>query len=495
MTTTSTDKPGGRKPSKASAAAEAAAQARQIEETTTTEVGSYSAESERLVCATMLRAPEEFSVEPDDGRRGKALQAELVSLLAPEDLYQEQHQAIWSIVSAQHAAALVSDAVSVLDAAKRQDVFIGGAPYLSGLLDDPFTRSSTVASIRDAAKRIKDLSMLRKLQASLRQAMLLAQSGQHFTEVAGFVADDMANLLSSSNTSRTGPRPLRDFADIVLQRVTAADEGEKVFTGHKTQFDGLDALISGLMPEELYIIAARPSMGKTAFMLAIEQAISVRQAKPTLIFSLEMPGQQLAQRDLAREGRIPLSNIRDAKLADHEFGMFVDAYELLSKAPSFIDESPGLTLSQIRARARAFVAEYPGAVIFVDYLQLVQAEDNRKFSDENAHIGYVSKGLKALARELRAPVVALAQLNRDLERRTSKRPVMADLRGSGQIEQDGSVIMFLYRDEVYNPDTPDKGVAEVIVGKNRDGATGTVRLGFHGATQLFTDTGDVRHGE
>lgn len=445
-------------------------------------VGStnFSQESERAVCAAMLRTLDDLG--------DKSIHAKLAALLAPEDFFLEQHQAIWSIATAMQTAGLPSDPVAISDAAARQDLFIGGAPYLSNLIDDPLARSSTPESIYQASKRIKELSMLRRLQATLRQALALSESGNEFSSVASFVEDDLVNLRSASASSRTGPRHLHTFIDTVVARMQAALDGAPVAEGALTGFPELDRLTGGLLPETFTVIAGRPSMGKTALAMNIEQGITASK-RPTLLFSLEMAGITLAQRHIASHARIPLGALKAASLSNQEWFAFTESVSVLQQIPCYIDDSPGLGISEIRARSRAFINEHPTGVILLDYLQLVA--QGKYQLDQTSHIREVSKGLKAMARELRCPVVALAQLSRDLEKRTNKRPMMADLRESGQIEQDSEVILFLYRDEVYNPDTPEKGITEVIIGKNRDGATGTVKMHFEGRVMRFTELGGV----
>jgi replicative DNA helicase len=438
----------------------------------------YSNDSERALCAGIMRAAA-AAADP-------ALHARLFSLLAPEDFYVEQHQAVWSIAQSMHTAGVDISALSIADASARQGSHVGGAPYLAGLLEDPLCRATTSEALMAAAGRIKGLAMLRKLQSSLHQALALCRSND-FAAVASFVEDDLSNLRRAAISSRSGPKQLFKFIETVIARIDAMADGKSQAEGISTGFEELDGLIGGLLPETLTVIAARPAMGKTAFALNIARNVAQLASKPVLIFSLEMTGSALAQRTLAAQGRISMKRLKTADLNDDEWSRLVESVEALKDSPIYIDESPGLTLSNIRARARAFQHEHPTGVIMLDYLQIVSMDKQQK--DKIAHVGEVSRGLKELARELQMPVVALAQLSRDLEKRTNKRPMMSDLRESGQIEQDAEVILFLYRDEVYNPDTPDKGITEVIVGKNRDGATGTVRNSFHGELMLFTEQG------
>ena len=441
----------------------------------------FSEASEKLALSVIMRAKDSE----------ENTQHKLLALLSADDFYLDQHQVVWQIAGSLKDAGRPADAVSIADAAQRQQLHIGGPQYLGGLISDPVARAASHESVMEAAARIKEFSLLRRLQTSLKQGLTLCASGQSFSSVLSFVEDDLVNLRNTADTSRSGPRQMGTFIDTVLARVEKSLEGEVIMEGKATGFPILDDLTGGLVPETLTVIAARPSMGKTLFAMNIEQAIVARR-EPTLLFSLEMSGVTLATRAISRHGRIPLKNIKNVRMEDHQLSSFLDSVEYLKDVPCYIDDTPGLTLPEIRARARQFIAKHPDGTIMLDYLQLV-TQDGKGQQDLRMHVGAVSKGLKNLARELKCPVVALAQLSRSLEQRANKRPMMSDLRESGQIEQDAEVIMFIYRDEVYNPDSPDKGFAEIIVAKNRDGATGTVRTAFQGEIMLMTEVGRVDH--
>jgi replicative DNA helicase len=446
----------------------------------------FSVDSERALCAAVMRA----SLAAAD----PALAPRLFGLLAPDDFHVEQHQAIWGIAQTMHSAGVDISALAINDTSARQDVHVGGAAYLSGMLEDPLCRITSAPALVAAAERVKGLALLRRLQSSLRQALALCRNND-FPAVATFIEDDLSNLRRTSSTSRSGPRRLDTYLEPVLTRIDAMSTGQTKSEAIATGSQGMDELLGGgLAPETFTVLAARPAMGKTAKALNIARNIAKFSdvPVPVLIFSLEMTGAALAVRTLAAEGRISMQRLKTGQLLEDDWSRLVESVESLKEAPLYIDESPGLTLSQIRSRARAFCKTYPKCVIMIDYLQIVAMESGQK--DKFAHVGEVSRGLKELARELKVPVVALAQLSRDLERRANKRPMMSDLRESGQIEQDAEVIIFLYRDEVYNPDTPDRGITESIIAKNRDGATATVRETFHGEIMLFTEVG-VTQGE
>jgi replicative DNA helicase len=255
-------------------------------------------------------------------------------------------------------------------------------------------------------------------------------------------------------------------------------------TGVSTGFVDLDDKTSGLQPSDMLIVAGRPAMGKTSFALNIAEHVAVEKHLPVAIFSMEMPGTQLATRFIASVGRIDMQKIRNGRLSDDDWQRLTMAMGKLYDAPLFIDETPGLNPIDLRARARRLARQCGKlGLIVIDYLQLMNG--TRETDNRATELSEISRSVKALAKELHVPIIALSQLNRSLEQRPSKRPVMSDLRESGAIEQDADIIMFIYRDEVYNPDSPDKGTAELIIGKHRNGPTGMVRMTFLGEYTRF----------
>ncbi len=267
----------------------------------------------------------------------------------------------------------------------------------------------------------------------------------------------------------------------LIDRVNELHEnGAEDVTGVRTGFYDLDKMTAGLQPGDLIVLAARPSMGKTAFALNIGENVAVNEGLPVVVFSMEMGAAQLALRMVGSMGRIDQSNLRTGRLRDDEWGRLSEAVEKLGKVSMFIDESPGLTPSEVRARARRQARQCGQlGLIIVDYLQLMSGSGGGGDENRATEIGEISRGLKSLAKELKCPVIALSQLNRSVETRTDKRPMMSDLRESGAIEQDADVIMFIYRDEYYTKEAcKEPGVAEIIIGKQRNGPTGTVKLTF-----------------
>ena len=270
----------------------------------------------------------------------------------------------------------------------------------------------------------------------------------------------------------------------VVDRIDTLFEQDSPITGLATGFTDFDMQTAGLQPADLVIVAGRPSMGKTSFAKNLAENTAIKSKQPVAVFSMEMPAESLAMRMLSSLGQIDQTRLRTGKLNDDDWPRLTSAIALLNEAPLFIDDTPALTVTELRARARRLQREHGLSLIVIDYIQLMQGSGN---SNENraTEISEISRSLKALAKELSVPVVALSQLNRSLEQRPNKRPVMSDLRESGAIEQDADVIVFIYRDEVYNEDSPEKGKAEIIISKQRNGPIGTVALTFQGKYTRF----------
>jgi replicative DNA helicase len=269
------------------------------------------------------------------------------------------------------------------------------------------------------------------------------------------------------------------LAVILMDRVDEMSRNQNDITGVPTGFVDFDRMTSGLQPGDLVVLAARPSMGKTALAINIAEHVALHEGLPVAVFSMEMGASQLAVRIVGSIGRIDQGHLRTGKLSDDEWPRLTEAIEKLRKVSLHIDETPGLTPSELRANARRLSRQCGKlGLIVVDYLQLMSGSNNSNGDNRATEIGEISRGLKMLAKELQCPVIALSQLNRSVEQRTDKRPMMSDLRESGAIEQDADVIMFIYRDDYYNKESKEPGVAEIIIGKQRNGPTGTVKLAF-----------------
>ncbi|MFB3083231.1 MAG: replicative DNA helicase, partial [Gammaproteobacteria bacterium] len=282
---------------------------------------------------------------------------------------------------------------------------------------------------------------------------------------------------------RRGYRTIKDLLVHALDRIDALFQQDNPITGVPTGFDDLDKLTAGLQPSDLIIVAGRPSMGKTSLAINIAEHAAIKHKLSVAIFSMESPGEQLAMRMMSSLGRIDQHKVRSGKLDDEDWPRLTSAVGILSDAKLFIDDTAALTPGELRSRCRRLFREHGLDLIVVDYLQLMEVPGTKE--NRATEISEISRSLKALAKELNVPVLALSQLNRSLEQRPNKRPLMSDLRESGAIEQDADVIVFIYRDEVYDEESPQKGLAEIIVGKQRNGPIGTIALTFLGQYTRF----------
>jgi len=362
--------------------------------------------------------------------------------------------------------------------------YVGGLSYLGALV----ANVPTAANIRHYAQIVRDRSILRQLAAT-----------------AGDIADAAYNPLGRSakevldqaeakvlHIAEQGARGVQQVAPIGTLLASVVDRIETLYnrddpsdvTGVPTGFSDLDRMTSGLQPGDLVVVAGRPSMGKTALALNMGEHVALAAGLPVVVFSMEMGAAQLALRLIGSVGRLDQHKLRTGRLAAEDWEKLTSALGRLNEAPILIDETPALNAIEVRSRARRLMKTYGKlGLVIVDYLQLMQATTTGE--NRATEISEISRSMKSLAKELKVPVMALSQLNRSLEQRPNKRPVMSDLRESGAIEQDADVILFIYRDEVYNPETQDKGVAEIIVGKQRNGPIGTVRLTFLGEYTRF----------
>ncbi len=439
----------------------------------TVAVPSFSHESECLVLSAALCS----DADRDSTRR------ELMQALTFEDFYVEQHGGIWLLLRSIFEGGQEVDAASLLAAAERRGVFIGGAAYVISLLESPLHRAASTCSVLAACRRIKELALTRKLAQVFQRGLQLCSSGAAFGDIHSVVDDALKDLSRSTSLNHAGPQHLRNYLGQVFDQLQDAADGKPVVLGVSSGLAGLDLIITGFGDGELIILAARPSMGKTALALQFAETAAIESGVSVLLFSIEMGAPALARRALARKCRIPLNRIRQCTLIESDWERLTEGGAALSNSEIYIDDTPGLTLSQLRARARDFKRNHPKCMIVIDYLQLVGGGEGKEL---RIHISGVSGGLKQLAKEIGSPVVALSQLSRTVETRVNKRPMLSDLRESGSIEQDADLIMFIYRDEYYNKETKEPGIAEIIVAKQRDGQTGTAKTYYEGPLMNFT---------
>ena len=397
-----------------------------------------------------------------------------LELLVPDDFYRDAHRKIMRAIIELNQRNEPVDLITLTDALKSRNELqeIGGAAYLADLTE----RVPTAANVAYYARIIKDKAILRQLIHTATD--LTARSYETPGDVEGFL-DEAEHRIYEIAERKTRPSFFR-LRDIVVESMKAVEqlyERRELVTGVPTGFVDLDRKTAGLQPSDLVIIAGRPSMGKTALALNVAEYAALEADTGVAIFSLEMSKEQLVLRMLCSEARVDQSKVRAGFAAERDYPKLAIAAERLSDAPIYIDDTPALSVLELRAKARRLKrdADAKLGLVIVDYLQLMRGPltDNRE-----QEISGISRSLKALAKELSIPVVALSQLNRQVEQRADKKPVMADLRESGAIEQDADVIMFLYRPYVYDPKNAEEGYAEVIIGKQRNGPTGIVPLTF-----------------
>lgn len=399
------------------------------------------------------------------------------------DFYRPDHRVIFRQIASLAEALEPIDVITVADKLEARGELegAGGLPYLAELAQN----TPSASNIRAYAQVVRERASLRKL---IEAAQEIADSG---FAPEGRTSEDLINeaerrimQISEQGPKAGGPQGVNPLLQAAVGRIEELFNSGGDITGLSTGFKDLDDMTSGLQPSDLVIVAGRPSMGKTSFAMNLVENAVLGQDKPILVFSMEMPADSLVIRMLSSIGRIDQTRIRNGKLEQEDWPKLSTAMNKLKDVPLFIDDTAALTPTEVRSRARRVYREQGGlGMIMVDYLQLMQVAGSSE--GRTAEISEISRSLKAIAKEFDVPMVALSQLNRSLEQRPNKRPVNSDLRESGAIEQDADVIMFIYRDEVYNEDSPDKGTAEIIIGKQRNGPIGTCRLAFIGQHTRF----------
>jgi replicative DNA helicase len=407
----------------------------------------------------------------------------VVDVLKEDDFYNAQHRLIFQVISTLSRRNQPFDVLTLTEALKElnQLTAAGGEVYLFELAKS----TPTVANIVAYAEIVRERSVLRQLITAANDIAGLAFSpeGREAKEILD-TAESTIFKIAEQRAQGQGPLDISTLLARATERIDTLYHSDETITGLATCFNDFDDMTSGLQKGELVIVAGRPSMGKTAFAMNIAENAAIKSKKPVLVFSMEMPGESLALRMISSLGRIDQHKVRTGKLHDDDWPRLTSAVSMLSEASLFIDDAPSLSPAELRGRARR-LARMKGqlGLIVVDYLQLMQVPGFKE--GRTAEITEISRSLKALAKEINVPVLALSQLNRSLEQRSDRRPVMSDLRESGAIEQDADLIVFIYRDEVYNEGTPDKGTAEIIIAKQRNGPIGKVKLTFLGQYTRF----------
>ncbi|HEV8714241.1 MAG TPA: replicative DNA helicase [Candidatus Binatia bacterium] len=397
----------------------------------------------------------------------------VIEVLSVDDFYRASHRKIFRAMLALSEKGEPIDLITLSDLLKSRGELqdIGGATYLAELAD----KVPSAANISHYARIVREKAVLRSLINVCNEITSRCYNGQE--DIEPFL-DEAERLIFDVSEKRVRPSFFK-MGDLIMDTIKTVErlfERKELVTGVPTGFLDLDRLTAGLQPSDLIIVAARPSMGKTAMVLNIAQYVALHANTAVAIFSLEMSKEQLVLRMLCSEARVDNAKVRTGYLGERDFPRLAMAAGRLAEAPIYIDDTPAQNVLELRAKARRLKREANIGLVIIDYLQLMRgltAQENR-----TQELSEISRSLKSLAKELNIPVIALSQLNRQVEQRADRRPMMADIRESGAIEQDADVIMFIYRDEVYKPDSQDEGVAEVIIGKQRNGPTGTVRLSF-----------------
>ncbi|HYD79365.1 MAG TPA: replicative DNA helicase [Paucimonas sp.] len=413
----------------------------------------------------------------------------IADFVSEDDFYRYDHRIIFQhivkLINATRPADVITVYESMSNAGKAEEV--GGLTYLNALAQN----TPSAANIRRYAEIVRDRGVLRKL-ITISDEIATAAFNPQGKEVKQMLDEAESKIFAIAEEGARGAQGWMEIQPLLTQVVERIDElynrdQSSEITGVPTGFADLDKMTSGLQPGDLIIVAGRPSMGKTAFSMNIGENVAIDSGLPVAVFSMEMGGAQLAMRMLGSVGRLDQHRLRTGRLIDEDWPRLTHAIQKMNEAQVYIDETPALSPIELRARARRLSRQCGKlGLIIIDYLQLMSGNGG---GGENraTEISEISRSLKGLAKELHCPVIALSQLNRSLEQRPNKRPVMSDLRESGAIEQDADVILFIYRDQVYNPDSPDKGTAEIIIGKQRNGPIGAVRLAFLGEYTKFAN--------
>jgi replicative DNA helicase len=409
--------------------------------------------------------------------------APVAERVSEADFYRHDHRLVFRAIGALAEAAKPCDVVTVaewLESAGELDK-AGGLPFLAALAE----QTPTAANVTAYADIVRARSVLRQLirAGGSITDMAFRPEGRPNAELLDEAERLVFQIAEQHARGRAGYRPIKQLLTGALDRIDELYTKQSPITGVATGFNRFDNLTSGLQRSDLVIVAGRPSMGKTALALNIAEHAAIKDGLAVAIFSMEMPGEQLAMRMMSSLGRIDQLRVRTGKLQDEDWPRLTSAVQMLSETKMFVDDTPALTPGELRARCRRLAREHGLGLVMVDYLQLMQVPGTKE--NRATEISEISRSLKALAKELNVPIIALSQLNRSLESRTDKRPVMSDLRESGAIEQDADLIIFIYRDEVYNENSEQKGIAEIIIGKQRNGPIGKIDLAFLGQFTRF----------
>ncbi|MFB3124104.1 MAG: replicative DNA helicase [Woeseiaceae bacterium] len=407
----------------------------------------------------------------------------VADLIVASDFYRKDHRLIFAGIAELAETSNPCDVVTLSEFLDNRDELeaSGGLEYLAMLSNE----TPGAANVRAYARILRERSTLRSLISAGNQisGSAFATDGRSASDLVDEAERLVFEIAEKGSRGQVGFRHLKSILPDAVDRIDLLHQSDGNITGIPTGFTEFDKLTAGLQAGELIVIAGRPSMGKSTLAVNIAENAAIGAKVPTAIFSMEMPSQQLAFRMISSLGRVDQTHLRTGNFPDEDWSRINTAVQLMSDAPIFIDDSASLSPTEIRARARRLKREHGLGLIVVDYLQLMQVHGSTE--NRATEISEISRSLKALAKELELPIIALSQLNRSVEQRTDKRPIMSDLRESGAIEQDADLIVFIYREEVYNPDTPRKGIADINIAKQRNGPIGDFTLTFVGRFTRF----------
>lgn len=431
----------------------------------------HSIEAEQSVVGCMMVSREAITVAAD--------------ILTEDDFYNRQYGLVFSTIVELNDAGNSVDAVTLQNKLKEKDA----PPEVSSLefVKDLMLSVMTTAHIGDYARIVSEKAMLRRLIRASEEIAGVCYMGKESLETILEDAEkSIFNIVQRRNTGNY--IPIRQIVLSAMERIEKASKTKGNVTGVATGFLDLDYKTAGMQPSDLILIAARPSMGKTALVLNIAQYVAFKSDLPLAVFSLEMSREQLVNRLFSLESRVDSQHIRTGNLSDREWEDLIDGAGVVGRSKLIIDDTPGISISELRSKCRKFKMEQDIQMIIIDYLQLMSG--NGRTDSRQQEVSEISRSLKALARELNVPVIALSQLSRAVEQRPDHRPMLSDLRESGAIEQDADVVMFIYRDDYYNKDSDKKGIAEIIIAKQRNGPIGTVELAW---LPDYTKFANVQH--
>ena len=439
-----------------------------MDETLIKRISPHSIEAEQSVIGSMIMDKDAIITASE--------------ILITEDFYQNQYGVLFDAMVELYNEGQPVDLVTLQNRLKEKEL----PPELSSLefIRDLVTAVPTSANVKYYANIVKEKATLRKLikitEGITNECYLGKESVDAILEDTEKKVFDIVQNKSSGDFVSIDKIVLKS-----LESIEAASKSKGSVTGVATGFYDLDYRTAGLQPSDLILVAARPSMGKTAFVLNIAEHVAVKNHLTTAIFSLEMSKDQLVKRMLAMNSKVDSQAIRSGELKDEDWTKLVESVKTIGNSKLIIDDTPGISISELRSKCRKYKLEHGLGLVIIDYLQLMTG--NRKSESRQQEVSEISRSLKALAREINAPIIALSQLSRAVEQRPDKRPMLSDLRESGAIEQDADVVMFIYRDDYYNHDTEEPGVAEIIIGKQRNGPTGTVKLGWQAQFTKFVN--------